>query len=162
MKTLFKIMIVAGGLILTGCIKETMPQQNVATSDQVANSPGVFQTFVNTCTSSLVGQFTYSGSSMYPWDYGYPSFFLQRDVMGQDIVLDEQDWYTTWYGVGTGLGPRYAVCQLPWTYYYKWINNCNTVLNMAGDNPSEDMVHGAGIALAMRAMFYMDLARMFQ
>ncbi len=155
-------MIVAGGLILTGCIKETMPQQNVATSDQVANSPGVFQTFVNTCTSSLVGQFTYSGSDMYPWDYGYPSFFLQRDVMGQDIVLDEQDWYTTWYGVGTGLGPRYAVCQLPWTYYYKWINNCNTVLNMAGDNPSEDMVHGAGIALAMRAMFYMDLARMFQ
>lgn len=162
MKTLFKIMIVAGVLGLTGCIKETMPQQNVATSDQVANSPGVFQTFVNTCTSSLVGQFTYSGSSMYPWDYGYPSFFLQRDVMGQDIVLDEQDWYTTWYGVGTGLGPRYAVCQLPWTYYYKWINNCNTVLNMAGDNPSEDMVHGAGIALAMRAMFYMDLARMFQ
>ena len=76
MKTLFKIMIVAGGLILTGCIKETMPQQNVATSDQVANSPGVFQTFVNTCTSSLVGQFTYSGSNMYPWDYGYPSFFL--------------------------------------------------------------------------------------
>ena len=162
MKTLFKIMIVAGVLGLAGCIKETMPQQNVATSDQVANSPGVFQTFVNTCTSSLVGQFTYSGSSMYPWDYGYPSFFLQRDVMGQDIVLDEQDWYTTWYGVETGLGPRYAVCQLPWTYYYKWINNCNTVLNMAGDNPSEDMVHGAGIALAMRAMFYMDLARMFQ
>ena len=155
-------MIVAGVLGLAGCIKETMPQQNVATSDQVANSPGVFQTFVNTCTSSLVGQFTYSGSDMYPWDYGYPSFFLQRDVMGQDIVLDEQDWYTTWYGVGTGLGPRYAVCQLPWTYYYKWINNCNTVLNMAGDNPSEDMVHGAGIALAMRAMFYMDLARMFQ
>ena len=162
MKTLFKIMIVAGVLGLAGCIKETMPQQNVATSDQVANSPGVFQTFVNTCTSSLVGQFTYSGSDMYPWDYGYPSFFLQRDVMGQDIVLDEQDWYTTWYSVGTGLGPRYAVCQLPWTYYYKWINNCNTVLNMAGDNPSEDMVHGAGIALAMRAMFYMDLARMFQ
>lgn len=162
MKTLFKIMIVAGVLGLTGCIKETMPQQNVATSDQVANSPGVFQTFVNTCTSSLVGQFTYSGSSMYPWDYGYPSFFLQRDVLGQDIVLDEQDWYTSWYGVTTALGPRYAVCQVPWTYYYKWINNCNTVLSMAGDDPSEDMIQGAGIALAMRAMFYMDLARMFQ
>lgn len=147
---------------MAGCIKETVPQQGFATVDQVAQSPGVYQTFVNTCTSSLVGQFTYSGSSMYPWDYGYPSFFLQRDVMGQDIVLDEQDWYTTWYAVGTGLGPRYAVCQLPWTYYYKWINNCNTVLSMAGDNPSDDMKEGAGIALSLRAMFYMDLARMFQ
>lgn len=155
-------MILVGVLVLSGCIKETVPQQNLATSDQVANSPGVFNTFVNTCTSSLVGQFTYGGSSYYPWDYGYPSFFLQRDVMGQDIVIDEQDWYTTWYAVGTGLGPRYAVCQLPWTYYYKWINNCNTVLSMAGDNPSEEMKSGAGIALAMRAMFYMDLARMFQ
>lgn len=155
-------MILVGVLVLSGCIKETVPQQNLATSDQVANSPGVFTTFVNTCTSSLVGQFTYGGSNYYPWDYGYPSFFLQRDVMGQDIVIDEQDWYTTWYAVGTGLGPRYAVCQLPWTYYYKWINNCNTVLSMAGDNPSEEMKSGAGIALAMRAMFYMDLARMFQ
>lgn len=162
MKTIIKSMILVGVLVLSGCIKETVPQQNLATSDQVANSPGVFNTFVNTCTSSLVGQFTYGGSSYYPWDYGYPSFFLQRDVMGQDIVIDEQDWYTTWYAVGTGLGPRYAVCQLPWTYYYKWINNCNTVLSMAGDNPSEEMKSGAGIALAMRAMFYMDLARMFQ
>ena len=163
MKTIFKLLAVTGVLVLSGCIKETMPQQNFATSDQVANSPGVFQTFVNTCTSSLVGQFTYRGeSNTDPRDYGYPSFFLQRDVMGQDIVLDEQDWYSDWYTVGTGLGPRYAVCQFPWTYYYKWINNCNTVLSMAGDNPIEEHIQGAGIALAMRAMFYMDLARMFQ
>lgn len=162
MKTIIKSMILIGVLGLVGCIKETMPQQDVATSEQVAQSPGVFNTFVNTCTSSLVGQFTYSGSNMYPWDYGYPSFFLQRDVMGQDIVIDEQDWHTDWYAVGTGLGPRYAVCQLPWTYYYKWINNCNVVLSMAGENPVEEHKHGAGIALAMRAMFYMDLARMYQ
>ena len=163
MKTIFKLLTVIGVLGLTGCIKETVPQQDIATSDQVANSPGVFQTYVNTCTSSLVGQFTYrNDGSFTPWDFGYPSFFLQRDVLGQDIVLDEQDWYTSWYGVTTALGPRYAVCQVPWTYYYKWINNCNVVLSMAGDNPSEDMLHGAGIALTLRAMFYMDLARMFQ
>jgi hypothetical protein len=54
-----------------------------------------------------------------------------------------------------------AVCQVPWTYYYGWIKSCNTVISLAGENPEADKVAGAGIAYAMRAMFYMDIARMF-
>lgn len=83
--------------------------------------------------------------------------------MGQDIAIEDtgNDWYSTWYGCGTGLGPQYLVCQIPWTYFYSWIKNCNTVISLAGDEPSEEHKHGAGIAYAMRAMFYMDLASMF-
>ena len=42
-----------------------------------------------------------------------------------------------------------------------WIKSCNTVISLAGENPEADKVAGAGIAYAMRAMFYMDIARMF-
>lgn len=148
---------------LNSCIKEIDPQSNRVTRDQAAAAPGAFENFVASITSSLNGDFTYGGDSHYPWDFGYPSFFLQRDVMGSDIAVETSgsEWYTTWYSSGTGLGPTYAVCQLPWTYYYGWIKNCNTVLDLAGAEPDEEHATGAGIAYAMRAMFYMDLARMY-
>lgn len=149
---------------LTGCIEEYEPEgyDNYVTTDQASQAPGAFDNFVNNITSSLSGQFTYSGRDMRPWDFGYTSFFLQRDVMGQDIALaNDGSWYQTWYASSIALGPRYAACQLPWTYYYGWIKNCNTVLSLGGENPDEKFKAGEGIAYAMRAMFYMDLARMY-
>lgn len=148
----------------TGCIKEIDPQTSTVTVSQAASAPGAYNNFVDAITSSLTGSFTYNGnSSTTPWDFGYPSFYLMRDVMGNDIVCETSgsEWYTTWYACGTGLGPDYAVCQVPWTYYYKWIKNCNNVISMYLAEPSVDKESGAGIAYAMRAMFYMDLARMY-
>lgn len=148
----------------SGCIQEIEPQSGSVTLGQAAAAPGAYDNFVDAITSSLTGAFTYGGeSNKYPWDFGYPSFYLQRDVMGNDIACEDagSEWYTTWYGCGTGLGPGYAVCQLPWTYYYKWIKNCNTVLSMYKATPDESKKVGAGIALAMRAMFFMDIARMY-
>ena len=149
---------------LTGCIEEYEPEgyDNYVTTDQASQAPGAFDNFVNNITSSLSGQFTYSGSKMYPWDFGYTSFFLQRDVMGQDIALaNDGSWYQTWYASGIALGPRYAACQLPWTYYYGWIKNCNTVIQMAGAEPTDDKKAGVGQAYALRAMFYLDIVRMY-
>jgi len=150
-------------MTMNSCIEEVDPQTSYVTKNQAANAPGAFDNFVSSLTSSLNGEFTYSNDSHYPYDFGYPSFFLQRDVMGQDIAVEggSSEWYTTWYSSGTALGPTYAVCQMPWTYYYGWIKNCNTVLSLAGDEPDDKQKAGAGIAYAMRAMFYMDLARMY-
>ena len=147
---------------LTGCIEEYEPQSTTVTIDQAANAPGSFNNFVNALTSSLGGKFTYSGSDQSPWDFGYTSFYLQRDVMGQDIALaNDGSWYQSWYTCSRALGPGYAMCQLPWTYYYGWIRNCNTVIQMAGDEPSEDKYSGVGQAYALRAMFYLDIVRMY-
>ena len=147
---------------LTGCIEEYEPQSTTVTIDQAANAPGSFDNFVNTLTSSLGGKFTYSGSDQYPWDFGYTSFYLQRDVMGQDIALaNDGSWYSSWYTCSRALGPTYSLCQLPWTYYYGWIKNCNTVIQMAGDEPSEEKYAGVGQAYALRAMFYLDIVRMY-
>lgn len=158
--------IAASALVLSGmtsCVEDVVPQSGSVTSEQASAAPGAYNNFVNAITSSLAGSFTYSGSDTQPYDFGYPSFFLQRDVMGQDMVCEDSgsEWYTVWYCATSALGPTYARCQLPWTYYYGWIKNCNTVLSLAGETPKEEEIAGAGIAYAMRAMFYMDLARMF-
>ena len=166
MKNIIKSLSVAtaGLLLAVSCIQEIDPHSSTVTGEQAGNAPGSFDNFVTAITNSLCGSFEYGGTgNSYPYDFGYPSFFLARDVMGQDIAVEDfgSEWYTTWYGCGTGLGPQYAVCQMPWTYYYGWIKNCNTVISLAGTEPSDDKMSGVGIAYAMRAMFYMDLARMF-
>ena len=163
-KILQSLLIVACVLVFaTSCIQEIDPQTSTVTEEQAANAPGAYDNFVNAITSTLAGRFTYSGNTTTtPYDYGYSSFYLMRDVMGQDIALGYSgSWYSAWYSCSVGLGPQYAVSQYPWTYYYKWIKDCNTVIGMAGKEPDSDKANGAGIAYTMRAMFYMDLARMF-
>lgn len=87
----------AGLVLLSGCIKEIDPQTSNVTIDQANNAPGAFVNFVSAITNSLAGSFTYSKSKQHPYDFGYPSFFLMRDVMGQDIALEDKgnEWYTT-------------------------------------------------------------------
>lgn len=147
---------------LTSCIEEIDPQSSTVTEAQASRATSFYTSSVDGLTSNLVGQFTYSGSDNHPYDFGYPSFFLERDVMGQDMVpLGTNNWFSTWYECSVALAPHYARCQVPWTYYFKWIDNCNKVIAMYKTAPSEDRASGAGIAYAMRAMFYQDVARMY-
>ena len=146
---------------MTSCIQEIDPQTSYVTQKQASETPGFFESSVASLTSNLNGQFTYSGSSNHPYDFGYPSFFLQRDALGQDMVTaGTNNWYSTWYEASYALGPTYARCQVPWTYYYKWIDNCNKVLALYKEAPEGREV-GAGFAYTLRAMFYQDIVRMF-
>ena len=157
-------LLIGTSLLSTGCLEETFPQQGTVTVDQAGDAPNAFNNFVTACTSTLAGEFLYAGNAnMNAYDFGYPSFLLQRDVMGQDIALEDTGYeqFTTWYTCGVGLGPDYAICQVPWTIYYGWIKNCNVVISLAGEKPDEEHIVGAGIAHAMRAFYYMDLARMY-
>lgn len=148
--------------LLTSCIEEIDPQTSTVTEKQAAESPGFYESSVASLTSNLVGNFTYGGSNNYVYDYGYPSFFLQRDAMGQDLIATgTNNWYSSWYEASYVLGPTYAVCQLPWTYYFKWIDNCNKVIAMYKAAPEEGRANGAGIAYALRSMFYQDIVRMY-
>ncbi len=161
MKKIIKIVtaIIAISLLVS-CVEEFEPQGKTITKDQTAAAPGAYDNYVNSITSTLCGQFGYRPSKTRANDFGYPSFFLQRDVMGQDIFQVKLNWFSGWYTC-TYLGSNFANAQMPWTYYYSWIKSCNTVLSLAGKEPDEEKIVGAGIAHAMRALFYMDLARMF-
>ena len=148
--------------LLTSCIEVIDPQTSTVTEEQAAQATKFYSSSVDGLTSTLVGQFTYSGSDNHPYDFGYPSFFLERDVMGMDMVpAGTNNWFSTWYECSVALAPLYARCQVPWTYYFKWIDNCNKVIAMYKALPSEDRAAGAGIAYALRAMFYQDVARMY-
>ena len=163
MKKLILYITGISALILpTSCIQEFEPQGGSVSSDQAANAPGSYDNFVSSLTSAISGKFTFSGSNyQQPNDFGYTGFYLIRDVMGQDMVAVNNNWFSTWYQCGVGLAPIYINCQQPWTYYYSEIYACNTVLKLAGENPDENKITGAGIAHCMRAMCYLELAQMY-
>lgn len=150
---------------LTSCIKEFDAEKGYVSQKELEEAPKAFASLVDAITSNLSGEYTYSGSSQYANDWGYPSILIQNDIMGQDIVPADcsgSEWFATWYaGKAEGLGPNYALCQMPWTYYYLWIKNCNTVIAYPNGEPTESQKAGVGQAYAMRAMFYLDLARMY-
>lgn len=154
-----------GVSMLSSCIEEVTPQNGYPSAEQVFNAPGAFDNLVSNLTDNLSGKRNFSSSSYQTWDYGYTSLFLTRDVEGQDIVAAGSNPYSAWYSSVRYLASGYARCQLPWTYYYGWINDCNVVLKNAGAvnyaTPVEGRESGAGIAYTMRAMYYLDLARMY-
>ena len=164
MKNIAKYLVMAALLsgFASACIKETFPQTDYVTSEQVANAPGIFDSFVDAITSTFVGQFVYNSNATNANDFGLPSFFLRWDSMGQDMVQPgmSNGWFDSWYTIKS-LGPSTANSQYAWTFYYKWIKSCNEVLSLAGEEPEVEKRSGAGIALFYRAYFYMDLAQMF-
>lgn len=167
MKKIFFVMLTAGmgALSLSSCIEEIDPQTNVVTQEQLAKAPGVVDNFVNSLTDGLTGEFLYGSDPSNMWDFGYPTFFITRDVEGQDIIPVNYGVYSSWYQNFTYLAPGWAVTQLPITVYYSWIKDINTTLQMLGaegyKQPEEGKETGAGIAYAMRAMHYLDLVRMY-
>ena len=156
---------------LSGCIQEYEPQGSTVTSDQVLEAPGALETFVSALTSTLAGYPTYTASrsnniasdlTSFPYDFGFTSFWIARDHAGQDMVPAKADRdYGQFYSCGTALGPRYALTQWPWTVYYKWISSCNELISMIGEDPDPSLYSALGRAYAMRAMYYMDLAQMY-
>lgn len=167
MKNILKLSAIAilAGMLFSSCMQEFLPQNGYATKDQVAEAPGSFDNAVSAITSTLVGEFIYGGNSnTYLYDLGWPALNLMREYFGQDLVYVYQNWFTYWYTV-TYMGPSYRFSQMPWTYYYGWIKSCNEVINMAidqdGNLVSEDYASGAGIAYAIRAWLYTEMAQMF-
>ena len=166
MKTIYKAIatVAVSASLFTSCIKETVPQASYVTSEQAANAPDSFDGFVAGITTPLLGSYFAFNDSGNAFDFGYPSFFLMRDVMGQDITVEAAsgyDHFTSWYECSVALGPSYLICQYPWRCYYKWIKNCNNVIGLAAGSSDPKFNVGLGIAHTVRAMLYLDLAQMY-
>lgn len=152
----------------TSCIEEYEPSRGYVSGGQVSQSPTAYESLLSGLTSTLTGSFIYSGNGddgKDADDFGYPAMMIKHDMMGQDMVPRDcsgNEWFGTYYSASVGLGPQYAACQMPWTYYYSWIKNCNNFIKSFGTGEvAEDHYNGVGIAYALRAMIYLDLARTY-
>lgn len=160
MKNILKISAAAFSILLGSCIKDVTPTE-IATEDQVT-----LETLVGGIPAALVKP----GSTGYKlaWDFALPAIHLATESMTGDIAITGNigyDWFQQW-GANDALGPEYAVGALPWNNYYIWIMMANNVISLIDETDIATL--GAkersylGFAYAYRAMFYLDLVRLYE
>lgn len=151
------IFALAGAAALTGCIEETFPS-GAATSEQVAKDPMALQIIVNALTNYTIETKTFGGTDY--TDGGMPGWMFAKDVMCEDFPASSTDW--DWFHmIANGTGTAWG--ELPYYYYYTFIDKINDVLK----GQSFDNISGEGRAMAgnlygFRAMCYFELARLFE
>lgn len=170
MKNILKITFtVLAVTLLSGCIKETFPKGSTVTQEQLEQSDGAVSYMLSGIPSAMTKAGTGGFYSTYGWhfDYGMSAIHMCTETMLEDIaILYELGyfWYTGFYQ-NQGMGSDYALCSFFWEQYYQWIKLANDVINVAGeinDETSDDIKSIVGQAYAYRAMYYLDLARIYE
>lgn len=153
----------------TGCIKETFPKGSTITTGQIDVSPNALQYMVNGIPSAMMASGTagYASSYGYHADFGIAAIHLMTEAMLEDLTVggDLGFW---WFGAFTqnvSMGADYIYCAYFWDCYYAWIKLANEIIIKAGeitDETDPTVINAVGQAYAYRAMFYIDLARLYE
>ena len=153
----------AAALLASSCIKEADPYE-IATEDQVT-----LETLIEGIPASLVqaGSAGYASEGQ-AWDFALPAIHIATESMTGDVAIGGNigyDWFAQW-GTNEALGADYAGGALTWNNYYAWIMATNNVIKqiVASDFATLDATQKAylGFAYAYRAMFYLDLVRLYE
>ena len=170
MKNILKIsLIISAVILLSGCIKETFPKGSTLTKEQLESSDkalthmlsGIPAAMTNTNAAGFYGTYGYH------FDFGISAIHFATEAMLEDVtVLGELGyfWFNGWMQ-NLGQGPEYTSCAYFWYQYYIWIKLANDIINVAGEitgDTDKETVSIVGQAHAYRAMYYLDLARMFE
>lgn len=167
MKNIFKIsLIISAAVLLSGCIKETFPKGGVVTKEQIGESDEAIGFMLNGVPSAMMSPNAAGQAASQHWDFGISAVHLATEYMLEDIaVLGELGycWFNGYY-LNTYQGADYVMSLHFWIVYYKWIKLVNDVISCAGEideNTSKERIRTVGQAYAYRAMFYLDLARLY-
>lgn len=167
-KIFFKaIGIIALCSVTAGCIKETLPEGATQTKKQVAESTFALEGILRGLPAAMMTSGWSGYYSTYEWhtDFGMPAIHLFTEYMLNDLAtMGDEPLYNRFYqsAMNSGQDARYAVTAYYWDLYYKWIKIANDLIVVV-DPSSANSVQKAylGQALAYRAAFYLDLARLY-
>ena len=142
----------------TSCIDSIEPSE-VLTSDQVRKMPSSQEGLINGILSYMI-TFDSWGSGDPLNDWGYPCQMQYREVLGSDFPVYSSN-YSYWTTVESGVNTRFKA-YYTYRFYYDFIATCNNVTSVVDPaTASPTSKNYLGIALAYRAMAYLDIARQF-
>lgn len=165
MKNIFKSVLVGtlSAVALTGCIDEVVPT-NAVDQDQLDSSNKAGEALIWAMPSYLVQWNSLGRPENDEWhgDFGYASLMHIRDFMTGDMALSGSALtYDQYYYLAlAGISERSAFTQFIWQYHYKMIQTANNAArSFSADSESEVARAYRSIALAYRALAYIDAAR---
>ena len=164
-KSLMTVGLFSLALVNTSCIEETEPTQ-YATQDQAERSSSATKAQAMAIPAQF-GAMDDDYVDKYTWHaaFGYPAMMIIRDIMGNDMGFPTSSYASHFYRFGScqNLGGQYIYAAYIWTYYYKLIQTANSVISVVNpETASSDQLGYLGAAHAVRALAYLDIARMYE
>ena len=166
---IFKTTAVALGavLVLSGCIRETFPKESTITESQLMS--GQMEVVAENLLKGIPSSMMYVslGSEGMHGDFGYHGMGINNDQAAQTVVtngwsLGYAPAYNRFYPAawGRGYAENGYMSSYAWYTYYPIIKSCNDVIKLVEGN--EDLAAYSAIARTYRALFYLDLARLYE
>ena len=161
--------IISAVVFAAGCISETFPKGSTLTSEQVDNSEYSLSYLVNGIPSAMMAAGTAGYASQYGYhaDFGIAAIHFMTESMLEDLTVSGELGYY-WFGAflqNLSMGADYIYGAYFWDCYYAWIKLTNEIISRASAMNLEDDAEVRdylGQAYAYRAMFYLDLARIYE
>ena len=145
--------------IFTSCIEEVEPT-SYATEKQVSKSSAATDALLSAMTSQQ--NTIWSGDVGYGWGLG--SILKIRDVCTGDVANQESnyDHYTQW-SQNYYISEEYLATQFVWQFYFQLVLTTNNLISAIDpESATEKNLAALGCAYAFRAMWYLDMARMYE
>lgn len=168
-KTIYRILAVVPAVSLAaGCIQETFPQGSTQTSSQVQASDDAMPAMLNAIPASMMMANAIGNATQYGdhTDFGIAAIHLATEYMLEDMAtMGDNPYYNRFYPWAGNMaqGPDYIYCAYFWECYYKWIKSANDIISLVDYEKSSATERAyLGQAYTYRAMFYLDLARLFE
>ena len=147
--------------MLTSCIQETYPDGGT-----IVEEPSIEELLnglpADLCAAGVSGFYASTGVHV---DFGLPSLHIMTDSMVEDLVVCGESNYFQYnsYAMNLDMGPTGAYASYPYLIYYQGIRSANEIIARI-DHQTQDpqQKYWLGQALAYRAMFYLDLARLYE
>ena len=171
MKNTFKIIsiVLITGLLASSCIEETFPKGSTLTKDQIEQSEEALTYMMSGVPTALTSANAAGYYTTYGWqgDFGVPALHYALETMLEDFTLTGEMgyfWFPHWMQ-NNAQGSDYIYAAYFWYSYYPWIKLVNDIIGVIGevdDNTPEETRRILGQAYAYRAMFYLDMARLYE
>lgn len=150
------------------CIQETFPEGAGQTAEQVSKSTFALEGILRGLPTSLTATNTagyYSNYGVHT-DFGIGAIHLMTEnMLGDFATAGDNPYYNRFYSsqLNEAQGEKFITCAYYWDCYYMWIKIANDLIAVIDPaSATEDQRSLLGQALAYRATFYLDLARMFE
>lgn len=160
---------VAAVSVLSGCIQETFPLEDAATSEQMAQSSAAMRGSVDGIVAQAYQPYYFYGSSnQLEFDISYAGLLITYARMTNDLVNNSPtigyDWWTGYCGsFGYAMNADNSRQTVPYMSLYKIIKSANDIIGPLAslETLNADQKGYLGVAYVYRALMYHDLYNMY-
>ena len=161
---IFALVLLGVSFLATSCIQEEFPYGSSATNDQIEDSSFAADGMIAAAPASMITNYIGIGEH---YDFGYPGILASLDraigeVFPSNAYSGGNQYYDRFqvFMYHIGLGPSNTLASsFLWYNYYQFIKSANDLILVCGEN--EALAEQRGVAKAFRALFYLDLARLY-